>query len=51
MRHAAQGRSLSPPWPARVLSREASMERYTIRILYRDRENPGKLVGVVEAED
>jgi len=25
------------------------MERYTVRILYRDRENPGKLVGLVEA--
>lgn len=26
------------------------MERYTIRILYRDTENPGKIVGVVEAD-
>jgi len=24
------------------------MERYTIRILYRDRENPGRFVGVME---
>lgn len=24
------------------------MERYSIRILYRDRNNPGKFVGVVE---
>ena len=26
------------------------MERYTIRILYRDRENPEKIVGVVEGD-
>jgi hypothetical protein len=26
------------------------MERYTIRILYRNRENPRKIVGVVEEE-
>lgn len=26
------------------------MERYTIRILYRDRENPGRFVGLVESD-
>ena len=26
------------------------MERYTIRILYRDRENPGRFVGVLERD-
>jgi hypothetical protein len=28
--------------------RRTAMERYTIRILYRDRNNPRKFVGVVE---